>query len=198
MQPYESRVGDSIASGSEEIEVHVETLDQLFNSWDPSPFRKKDLDRDAEEFIVGWAREVPRRAPLALIVYVDRGAGQEASDVLREATNAFFGARSRASRQRLRELFRVGRISLAIGLLALAALTLAGDAIATALGENRLGEVLRESLLIGGWVAMWRPLEIFLYDWWPVLSDSRLYDRLRAMTVRIAEPRDHSHDLIPG
>ena len=36
------------------------------------------------------------------------------------------------------------------------------------LDENRFADVIRESLLIGGWVAMWRPLEVFLYDWWPI------------------------------
>jgi hypothetical protein len=39
-----------------------------------------------------------------------------------------------------------------------------GDAVASYLGERRLGEVIREDFLIGGWVAMWRPLEVFLYD----------------------------------
>jgi len=48
-----------------------------------------------------------------------------------------------------------------------------------------LAEVFRESLLIGGWVAMWRPLEIFLYDWWPIRAEVRLYDRLAAMPVRV-------------
>jgi hypothetical protein len=45
--------------------------------------------------------------------------------------------------------------------------------------------VLRESLLVGGWVAMWRPIEIFLYDWWPVRAEARRYDRLAAMPVEI-------------
>ena len=45
--------------------------------------------------------------------------------------------------------------------------------------------VLREGLLIVGWVAMWRPLEVFLYDWWPIRAEARLYDRLSAMPVRI-------------
>jgi hypothetical protein len=49
-----------------------------------------------------------------------------------------------------------------------------------------MGEILRESLLIGGWVAMWRPLEVFLYEWWPIRAEARLYDRLAAMPVRIA------------
>jgi hypothetical protein len=43
-----------------------------------------------------------------------------------------------------------------------------------------------ESFSIGGWVAMWRPIEVFLYDWWPIRAEARLYDRLSAMPVRIA------------
>jgi hypothetical protein len=49
-----------------------------------------------------------------------------------------------------------------------------------------LGVILRESVLIGGWVAMWRPLEIFLYDWWPILAEARLFDRLSVMRVQVA------------
>jgi hypothetical protein len=32
---------------------------------------------------------------------------------------------------------------------------------------------------------MWRPLEIFLYEWWPIRDEARLSDRLAAMPVRI-------------
>ena len=34
------------------IEVKLTELNQLFNSMDPSPFHERDLDHDAEEFIV--------------------------------------------------------------------------------------------------------------------------------------------------
>src|SRR5258707_10948990 len=39
------------------IEIYLENLEQFFNSMDPSPFHEKDLDDDAEEFIVSWAEE---------------------------------------------------------------------------------------------------------------------------------------------
>jgi hypothetical protein len=45
--------------------------------------------------------------------------------------------------------------------------------------------MVRESLLIGGWVAMWRPMEIFLYDWWVIRGERRVYDRLSRMNVRV-------------
>ena len=41
------------------------------------------------------------------------------------------------------------------------------------LRDTRFAGVARESLLIGGWVAMWRPLEVFLYDWWPIRAEAK-------------------------
>ena len=178
--------GDPIPQKCSVIEVHVGELKQLFNSIDPSPFRNRDLDRDAEEFIVDWAKDLPRDVPLALIVDLDREAGlPDEAAVLRDAIHEFFRQRAEAYRRRLRELLRRGRTSLLIGLTVLATAIALGDFLATLMKTSRIGEILRESLTIGGWVSMWRPLEIFLYDWWPIRSEAQLSDRLAAMPVRI-------------
>ena len=178
--------GDPLPPKCAVIQVHVAELKQLFNSIDPSPFRNKDLDPKAEEFIVDWAKDMPRDMPLALVVDLDRPAGlQDEAAVLRDAIHEFFRQRALAFRRRLRELFRVGRTSLVIGLIALAAAIALGDFLASLMKGSRIGEILRESLTIGGWVSMWRPLEVFLYDWWPIRNEARLSDRLAAMPVRI-------------
>jgi hypothetical protein len=178
--------GDPIPPKCYVIEVHVGELKQIFNAIDPSPFRDKDLDPKAEEFIVGWAKELPRDAALALVVDLDRKAGlPDEAAVLRDAIHEFFTQRAQAYGQRLRELFRVGRTSLVIGLVALTSAIALGDFLAVLMKGSRIGEILRESLTIGGWVSMWRPLEIFLYDWWPIRSETRLSERLAAMPVRI-------------
>jgi len=178
--------GDPLPPKCAVIEVHVAELKQLFNSIDPSPFRNRDLDPKAEEFIVGWAKDMPRDAPLGLVVDLDRPAGlPDEAIVLRDAIHEFFRQRAQAFWQRLRDLFRVGRTSLLIGLIALAAAIALGDFLASLLKGSRLGEIARESLTIGGWVSMWRPLEIFLYDWWPVRREARLAEKLAVMPVRI-------------
>jgi hypothetical protein len=94
--------------------------------------------------------------------------------VLRDAIHDFFSQRAQAYRQRLRELLRVGRTSLVIGLVALASAIALGDFLAGLMKSSRIGEIVRESFMIGGWVSMWRPLEIFLYDWWPIRDEARL------------------------
>ena len=46
-----------------------------------------------------------------------------------------------------------------------------------------VSEVVTGGLLIAGWVAMWGPLQIFLYDWWPIRHTCRLYAKLAAIPV---------------
>jgi len=46
---------------------------------------------------------------------------------------------------------------------------------------------VRESLTIAGWVAMWRPMQIYLYDWWPLLRRSRIYAKLSHMPVEFVQ-----------
>jgi hypothetical protein len=175
------------------IEIRVAELRQLFNSIDPSPFRRRDLDPRAEEFIVGWASDLPADRPWDLVVHVDgpaRGADEAAA--LQEAIHEYFGQRVVSSRRKLRELFHRGRVSLVIALAFLTASIVVGDVVAGYLGHGRLGEIVREGFLIGGWVAMWRPLEVFLYDWWPIRADGRRLQRLSTMPVRI-EYRDRAN-----
>jgi hypothetical protein len=171
------------------IEVHLTELQQLFNSLDPTPFRDRDLDPKAEEFIAGWARDVDADVPLGLTIHVDGiPPTPQQVEVTQNAVRQYFAARSTTTRQQLRILFRRGRISLAIGLVFLAATVIGGDLIAGAVNA-RFADVVRESFLIGGWVAMWRPLEVFLYDWWPIRAEARLFERLGAMTVRVMSSR---------
>ena len=190
-------------SGSGEIiEVRVGELRQLFNAIDPAPFRERDLDPRIEAFIVDWSRDLPADAALALRVHLDRVAGQaNETALLRDAIHRYFAQRAVASRRRLRRLFHTGRISLGIGLAVLGALVALGQLIASR-ADGGIGEVVRESMLIGGWVAMWRPLEIFLYDWWPIRAEARLFDRLAAMPVAIEyasgiRPERTPHDMPP-
>lgn len=178
--------GDPLPQNCRVIEVRVGGLRQLFNAIDPSPFRERDLDPRAEEFIVEWARELPPELPWALLVHLDRAAGKDDESVaLRDAVHEYFAQRALSAQRRLRELFKRGRQSLFIALAFLAVSIAVGDTIASWLGDRGIAAVIREGFLIGGWVAMWRPLEVFLYDWWPIRAEVKLLRKLSTIPVRI-------------
>ncbi len=168
------------------IEVHVPDLMMLFNPVDPAPLRERDLDPRIENFIVQARRDLPREASVSLLIRVDRLVGSPQPSEITDAVHGFFAGRARSSRQRLRQLLRVGRTSLAIGFPVLVVFTGVAQLIAAHV-TTTFGQVLHEGLAIGGWVAMWRPLEVFLYDWWPIRADARRFDRLATMPVRIID-----------
>ena len=171
------------------IRVCVRELTQIFNAIDPSPFEERDLNDEAERFIVSWARDLPAEAPLALTVEVSRPtAVRDPGPPVQEAVHVFFARRAETAGRELRALLRRGRTSLVIGLVFLTACVLTADFVGTRLHDGHLAGVLREGLTVAGWVAMWRPMEIFLYNWWPLASDRRLYTRLSRMPVDVTAP----------
>ena len=177
---------DDNASGTSVLELSVGELRQLFNAMDPAPFRERDLDPNAEDYIVAWAREASRTAPLALRVTISREPVTAAStQVLRDSVHGYFALRAMATRKQLRQLFRVGRVSLVIGLVFLAFAIVLGEFVAGFASKESYSGIIKESFVIGGWVALWRPLEIFLYDWWPIRAQAKLFDRLGVMDVAV-------------
>lgn len=156
----------------------------LFHALDPSPFRQRDLAPDAETFLIGWAEDLPRKASLQLVLHLEQ-ADSSTQDMLREAIHHHFAELAQASQRELRQLLRHGQLSLVIGL-AFMALCLFGSDLIGSRFEHPLTAIFRESLLVGGWVAMWHPIQIYLYGWWPILGRIRLLRRMSRMQVLLS------------
>lgn len=176
-QPYRRENGAAL------IEIKLNTLAQVFNSLDPSPFHERDLDADAEAYIVEAARELPLALPLKLVFHLPADhLDQAAIAGLDHAIHNYFAYRAEATRRELRFTLRQGRAALAIGLGFLLGCMVARQVVST-LDHGALAQALAEGLLILGWVAMWRPIQIFLYDWWPIRNRARLFVKLAATPV---------------
>ena len=159
----------------------------MFNSMDPTPFLNKDLDREAEAFIESWAVGFPTDSRLTITVHLQQMPPDgDPGALVTEAIHNYFVYKSGLMRHDLKRLLKRGRASLMIGLAFVAACLLGAEAIGKLQGSPVL-MVARESLLIVGWVAMWRPLEIFLYDWWPLARWIRVYRNLSHALVHVVQ-----------
>ena len=168
------------------LDLRLRELAQLFNSMDPAPFLERDLDRDAEEYIESWAMEHPAGSRFQITLHLQQAPAQpDSGNLIAEAIHNFFAYKAELARRELRRLLSQGRISLVIGLCFLAACLAAADAIGRG-GSGELTAIGRESFIINGWVAMWRPVDIFLYDWWPLLRRRRIYQSLGRAHVGVA------------
>jgi hypothetical protein len=168
------------------LELSIDNPMQLFNSMDPAPFRERDLDSEVVAYIVGWAQIQALKTPLSLCVTLHRApTDSDELGVLRDAIHESFRQRAVANRRALKKLFRDGRISMVIGVSFLSAAIFISDFLGGMISNENYAWLLQESVVIGGWVALWHPLNIFLYDWWPIRAEARLFDRLSQIDVQL-------------
>lgn len=170
------------------IELRLTSPRQLFNTIDPSPFHEKDLDEAAERYIVGAVENFPDGTALQLQLHLpDDYRNDETREQLGTALHNYFGWRSEETLRDLSRLLRDGRISLFIGLTFLVFCTLTRQ-LALHYTDGMAGRLLDEGLLIIGWVALWRPIQTFLYDWWPIRRRLHTLRRVAALASEVRIP----------
>jgi hypothetical protein len=166
------------------IEIKLNHLQQVFNSLDPSPFLDRDLDDNAENYIINSVDEFPLNTPLKLVFYLPSNEQNTARHLLPSALHNYFDYRQQGEQRKLRTIWRQGRISLLIGLSFLF-VCLSLSELISRFGTDTFIHFLEEGLLISGWVALWRPLEIFLYEWWPVSHQQKIFAKLAYIPIEI-------------
>ena len=173
-------------NGNYLIEIKLNEIRQIFNSFDPAPFRDKDLEANAESYIVDSVQELNLDTPVKLILYLPQQARtEEAISSVPAAIHNYFSYRADITAKELRFTLHQGRIALVIGLIFLFMCIAAQQLIASLEKSGLMWSIIEEGFLISGWVAMWRPIEVFLYEWWPIRRKRRIYEKLARMHVEL-------------
>lgn len=166
------------------VEIKLNEIRQLFNSFDPAPFREKDLEVSAENYIVDSVQEFHLETAVKLILHLPKAAcTDEAIGSVPEAIHNYFSYRADITAKELRFTLRQGRTALLIGLAFLIVCLAAQQIIASWEKTDLMWLIIQEGFLISGWVAMWKPIEVFLYEWWPIRRKRRVYEKLSQMPV---------------
>lgn len=174
-----------LEGGDTLIEIRLQSVRQLFHTLDPAPFHEKDLDEDAAAYLQEACDEAGSRRSLRLVIQLPAPEStSEAARTLADAVNNYFTYRERQLRKDLVRLLRYGAVSLLTGLIFLmACLALRRALIAHAPLIDQ--SIANEGLLILGWVAMWRPIEVLLYEWWPLARRRAVLRRLAVIPVEV-------------
>jgi hypothetical protein len=165
------------------VDLHLRHERQLFDARDPAPFRERDLDDEAVEWILDSLEELPSGVPVKIVLHFAEAPTATAPEAFREAIRGHFAYEIlRMQRKRRRDL-QDATVFLALAVLILAACF--GLAALARRNGSALGLVLGEGLPIVGWVAMWRPLELFFYEGWPLRRRMRLCRRVLEAEIEV-------------
>lgn len=182
-RPMHGRYRDE--NGVSCVDLSVRTAPQLFDGRDPSPFRERDLDPAAAEYLLGAVEDIPAERPVKLVVHVHEPLDPhlDASAIASAVRSHFASECERISRE-LRQQRRFGRLTLAAGISALVLLLALAELVART-AQGRVAGILETGLTILGWVVLWKPIELLLYDWWPLTQKRRDLARLAQVAIDV-------------
>jgi hypothetical protein len=163
------------------IEVALRSLAQLFEPPGPLLAGHRALHPQILDAVMEQAGLAPSGKPLQLVLRLPSAALAEPHEIgatLRDC----FASRAEAERRDIYRILHDGRWALLVGMVFLTIATAVAELIHTAIQGRFLSNVAN-GLEIFGWVALWRPAELLLYEWMPCLRRERLLKRLAQATI---------------
>jgi len=167
------------------IEIKLNSVAQLFNSFDPSPFHEKEIDCAAEQYIVDIIKDFPQKTRFKIIIYLPQelATGDQAGTII-SAIHNHFRYKTMVSEWKFRSHFRYGRSTLLIGLTFLM-IALIARQLVSSMDDHIIVQLFADALLIIGWAAMWEPITVLFYELWPIIQMKKIYMKLSTMEVSI-------------
>jgi len=167
------------------IEIKLNSVAQLFNSFDPAPFHEKEIDFAAEQYIVNIIKDFPQKTRFKIIIYLPQelATGDQSGTII-PAIHNHFHYKMMVSEWKFRSHFRYGRSTLLIGLTVLM-IALIARQLVSSMDDHIIVQLFADALLIIGWAAMWEPITVLFYELWPIIQMKKIYMKLSTMEVAI-------------
>jgi len=171
-------------ANTHEIRIELASLQELFRSPDSDPLSGRPHADSGLDRILNKVRPGPRGPIRATIVLPASARAADLETRTRAALQQYCDVRIAQGLNDKASLRREGVATLWRGLLFLALCMLGSRLV----GEPRylpdiVGRFLDEGFIIAGWVALWYPLDVLLYQHWPLTREQRLYEQLRNMDL---------------
>lgn len=177
------------ADASRTVTLRLTAIHNLFQTHEIDPFLGDNIEESGIDQLLDALkarRRVASHVDRIVIRLPERAIEPDLVAKVRAALIAYCNAQIRLCEQKKREIHLQAERTLPIGFLFLGvsiALSVASEAL---LGSSAgLGRVLSEGFIVVGWVGLWRPAELLLYEWRPYARDIRLYEQIKAMEVDI-------------
>jgi hypothetical protein len=167
-----------------EIILELNNANQFLIGPDSLFYGKRMLTSGAEELIVEEASIASSNDQIHLKIYF-RENEISRKDEISAAIHNHFSYRRKKSQRQLRKILHLGWRSLFVSILFFGLLASLSYAIIQLLPDGRFFVTFHELLIIFGWVALWRPADLLLYDWRPFSREVKLFRKLEQCKVEI-------------
>lgn len=175
------------------VEVSLETYHELFNGWDASPTRKKDLDSELLDFIETAAYDIPMKQNVKLSFAIPLSEKDEKLET--SSKTAIYNNFKMIIHFINKELSLNNRKILTYITLSFTFITLAY--IMVSFYEDSLTfNILREGFFIGGWFLLWESFSLFFFDSYEVRQRRKRFLRYLDSEINFRYIKTHEDEIL--
>ena len=142
------------------VEVSLEDYSELFNGWDASPLRRKDLEPELVDYLEQAGAEIPLKETIELVFYLPK----ELKDADKQQ-KSLTGIKNHLKVVLMfidKTLYRSYRQSVTYIVLSTLFL-LAAYLLRNSADVSLLFSIMVEGLFIGGWFLLWNAFSVFFF-----------------------------------
>lgn len=162
------------------IEVSLDDYDDIYDGRDPSPFRKRDIEDEFDDFIVNSSEDIPLNHGISIVLYLPVSKMDQKKEATLKAAykNYYNYALERIHKEKLNLQKR------AIFYLFLSILLLNMGYFFFKEGQSILYNVVNQGIIIGSWVFLWEFFTSTFIKRKDIKAIYRLYKRLYKAEIR--------------
>mgnify|MGYP001042070454 CR=1 FL=1 len=162
------------------IEISLDYYNEIFNGWDPSPIKRRDLDPDLVHFIEECSSDIPLSYPLELQFYLPEEQFDEEKEKLAQVgIKNNFDFSTHFIRKELEQIGKKIVFYIFMAFIFLSIGYLSGKKVVSGF----ITSMLIEGFTIGGWVFLWEVFSLFFFSRQEVHVRLKRYMRLQGTTI---------------
>ncbi|MGB8454004.1 MAG: hypothetical protein WCD89_16960 [Anaerocolumna sp.] len=162
------------------IEVSLDDYDDVYDEWDPAPFKRRFIEGGFDDFIVSSSEDIPMKYNLSVVLYIpDNKKDLNKEAAVDSAYKNYYGYRiEKIKKSKLKLRKRT------VSYFLLAAIFLSPGYFFQLETANIVFNILKEGILIGGWVFLWEFFTNLFIKSREINSTYKLYIRLFFSEIR--------------
>ena len=169
-----------------ELNIDIKNIDDLLKSNGSIASIEESLSKSIEEYLFKAVKGYPTSQKIKLLIIIKDSQRQWNDEEIASLVHSHFCYKVKETRIYLKEQFRQWGINFFIGILFLILCLIIGGILDkfTYIGMIK---IIKESLLIIGWVALWEPVSFILFGWRVINRDKNYYKKLCNVPIEIVE-----------
>jgi len=139
------------ASNTYSIEVSLDNYDDVYDDWDASPFKKRDIEVEFNDFVVNSSQDIPLNYDISIVLYLPEAKKDEQKEItLISAYRNYYAYALDRLNKKITILYKktISYLLLSIFMLGIGYFFFRGT-------RTIVSNILHEGIFIGGWVFLW-------------------------------------------